>query len=315
MLAKLEKCYYLRSVALIFDIKRYAIHDGPGIRTTVFLKGCQLRCVWCHNPESWLPGVQRIYKKSRCIGCLSCVEACPQGVLEMTPEGIRATGNACTLCGSCAQACPSLAMEMCGRQWSVPELMETIEKERSVMEEGGGGVTLSGGEPLMHPEFTLELLRELGRRGFHRTVDTTLFASAGTVREAASLTDLFLVDLKVFDSEAHRRWTGVPNTRILENLRLVSSLGVPFRIRIPLIEGVNASTENIRATAAFLSSLPNRPEQVDLLPYHDIGKGKHERLGTLYNPESLKMGPPDSASIERCSRQLEAAGCKVTVGG
>ena len=295
-------------MTLIFDIKRYAIHDGPGIRTTLFLKGCPLRCVWCHNPESWSSNRQRLYKQVKCIGCSSCVEACPEGA-------IKPTGRPCRLCGACAEACPALAMEICGREWPMDELMAEVEKERGVMTDSGGGVTLSGGEPLLHPSYTLELLEELGRRGFHRAVDTTLFASPDTVRSVAASTDLFLVDLKTMDSDVHRRYTGVPNERILDNLQLVASLDKPYWIRIPLIAEVNAGEENIAATAAFLTGLDRRPEEVDLLPYHDIGKGKHERMGTTYNPAGLSLSAPSKEDQSRCVSQLQAAGLTVQIGG
>jgi pyruvate formate lyase activating enzyme len=302
-------------MALLFDLKRYALHDGPGIRTTLFLKGCPLRCVWCHNPESWSSAPQRLYKSAKCIGCASCVEACPEGALKLTPEGIRPTGRPCRNCGACAEACPALAMEICGREWPMDELMAEVEKERGVMTGSGGGVTLSGGEPLLHPSYTLELLGELGRRGFHRAVDTTLYAAPDVVRSIAAVCDLFLVDLKVMDSSVHQRFTGVPNELILDNLRLVATLGVPYWIRIPLIAEVNASEANLATTAAFLHTLPHLPDEVDLLPYHDIGKGKHDRLGTTYNPTGLPLSAPTKEDQARCVRQLEAAGLTVKIGG
>lgn len=291
-------------MALLFDIKRYALHDGPGIRTTLFLKGCPLRCVWCHNPESWSPLPQRLYKRSRCIGCSTCVESCPQGALALTPEGIRPTGAECTLCGTCARECPTTALEISGRAWPMDELMAEIEKERDVMERSGGGVTLCGGEPLMHPDYTLELLRELGCRGFHRAVDTTLYAAPGVVRAVAAECELLLVDLKVMDSALHAHYTGVPNERILENIALMAALGVPYYIRIPLIAGVNADDTNREAVVRFLKSLPALPEEVDLLPYHDIGKGKHERLDSVYNPDGIPMAAPSGAVLDNWLESL-----------
>ena len=288
----------ITALALLFDIKRYAIHDGPGIRTTLFLKGCPLRCVWCHNPESWSSHPQRLYRQSRCIGCGTCVEACPQQALVLTPEGIHPTGTLCTLCGTCARECPTTALEISGRAWPMDALMAEVEKEREVMERSGGGVTLCGGEPLFHPDYTLELLRELGRRGFHRAVDTTLYADSEVVRAVAANCELLLVDLKLMDSAAHARFTGVPNERILDNIRLISQLGANYYIRIPLIAGVNADAANRDAVVRFLSSLPHPPAEIDLLPYHDIGKGKHERLGSTYNPDGIPMAAPSGAELE-----------------
>ena len=300
---------------LVFDIKRYAIHDGPGIRTTIFVKGCPLRCVWCHNPESWSPRQQRLYKRNKCIGCGICIENCGSKALTMTADSIAPATGQCVLCGQCADNCPALAMEICGREWSIDELMAEVEKERGVMEQDNGGVTVSGGEPLMHPEALLALLKELGRRGFHRAVDTTLFASTQVVESIARECELFLVDLKCMDSEKHRYYTGVPNEPILENLRLISSMNHPYYIRIPLIAGVNSTEDNIRATVDFLLSLPRRPEVVDLLPYHDIGKGKHERMGSEYNPDALPLSAPTQEELERCKSSFEVAGFKVRIGG
>ena len=323
----------------IFDIKRYAINDGPGIRTTIFLKGCPLRCAWCHNPESWLPQPELLFKAKKCIACNTCGVHPRQ--LEyikthpLTPpvrEGSRLRA---------ASLCPTLALEQCGREYTIKELLAEVEKERDIMVDSGGGVTISGGEPLFQIPTLLALLHELGLRGFHRAVDTTLYADPDVVRAVAAETDLFLVDLKVMDAALHKRYTGVSNELILSNIRLLATLGTPFQIRIPLIEGINADPENIEATATFLQTLSPLPRNgeslallescaqptplpdgrglgvglVALLPYHDAGRDKHARRGTTYNPQGFAMNTPSDATIRRCIEQFAAHGITARVGG
>jgi pyruvate formate lyase activating enzyme len=317
--------------AIVFDIKRYAINDGPGIRTTIFMKGCPLRCVWCHNPESWLPQPELLFMQKKCIGCNTC--GLYPDKLGLPTDTLLNTYTREDLSVK-ADNCPAMAIEMCGREYTMKELMEEIGKERDIMQDSGGGVTISGGEPLLqaHPiaspekeggveGFLLPLLQELGQRGFHRCVDTTLYANPEVVKAVAAETDLFLVDLKVMDAAKHKRFTGVSNERILSNLRLLASLDAPFQIRIPLIEGINADEENIEQTARFLETLaPSSRESsglnvVALLPYHEMGRDKHRRRGTSYNPDSITMSTPTDETIERSIRQFATHGITAQIGG
>ena len=275
---------------IIFDIKRYAINDGPGIRTTIFFKGCPLRCVWCHNPESWSTEPQILFNKNKCIHCHKCV-------------------------GKNADECPTTAREICGREWILPNLLKEIEKERDIMEDSGGGVTLCGGEPLMHFEDALALLKELGKRDLHRCVDTTLYAKPEVIKEIAANCELFLVDLKLMDDEKHKQYTGVSNRIILENIRMLAEMGADFFIRIPLIEGVNTDETNIYDSIEFLKTLPWERKTVNLLPYHDVGKDKHIRMGSQYNPKGYEMKAPSDETLDRCKQAFTQAGFTAVIGG
>lgn len=299
----------------LFDIKRFAINDGPGIRLTLFLKGCPLHCVWCHNPEGISPHPQLLYNSKKCIGCQTCVELCPQHALTLTQQGIQADDTHCLHCHTCSDACPTLALETAGREWTLDEVLGEVEKERLAIQTSGGGVTLCGGEPLMQPEATLSLLRELQRQGIHTALDTTLYCSSSTLQSILPHCNLLLVDLKHMDSTLHKQYTGVDNQPILSNLHVVSQAAIPYWIRIPLIAGINADEANLQATARFLTSLPTPPQQINLLLYHDIGKGKHDRLRTTYNPLSIPMNTPTSEQQDAALRIFRDAGFNVKIGG
>lgn len=302
-------------MALVFDIKRYAINDGPGIRITIFMKGCPLSCIWCHNPEGISVRKEKLYTKKKCIGCQSCVDICPEHALILTPDGIVSNNELCKLCGKCVEACPTLALEMSGTEYSVDYLMDEIVKETAFMDRSSGGVTFCGGEPLMHPDMLLELLHRCGDEGIHRVVDTTLYARPEVVREVMDNCEMFLVDLKLMDSEKHRQFCGTPNERILSNIRMISEAGADFFIRIPLIEGVNADEENIRRSAEFLASIPWQRKVVNLLPYHDIGKNKHEKLHSIYNRTQVPMSTPSEEIQQRSLSIFQEYGLLPTIGG
>ena len=278
---------------LIFDIKRYAINDGPGIRVTIFLKGCPLNCRWCHNPESISPQRQKLFSAGKCIGCGECVTVCPQWACKLTAAGIVTDSKLCDLCGSCAEVCPTLATELSGEYRSTAELLKIIEKERPFFDQSGGGVTISGGEPLLYPKFLLELLTACGQRQIHRCIDTAGLAKTEILLEVAKRTDLFLYDLKLLDNKKHQEWTGIGNELILHNLIALAKTGAAIQLRIPLIRGVNSDEVNIAATAAFVAALPGTKKPISLLPYHNIFGGKDRKLGLRRNLDGMTEPTPE----------------------
>ena len=297
---------------IVFNISRYAIHDGPGIRTTVFLQGCPLSCWWCQNPESMAREPHLSLREGRCIGCRMCVEACPRNAISMTDDGPATDASLCQKCFECADICPADAREVVGRSMTVAEVMEEVRKDTAFYDESGGGVTFSGGEPLMQPAFLMELLEACGRLDIHRTVDTCGYAGRSILLQAAEKTDLFLYDLKHMDPEIHEKYTGVSNEPILENLRALSCRDVAVRIRFPLIPGVNDDWKNVERLGAFLQGL-HRVFCVDILPYHDVARSKYKRFGFDYRLGQVQTLDP--ARLREIAAALSTYGLCVTVGG
>jgi len=301
------------STGLIFDIKKYAINDGPGIRMTVFFKGCNFSCQWCHNPESLSPKVQKMYNASKCIGAVKCLDNCPNDALVLTKEGIVTDFDACNLCGKCAEVCPTKAFEMLGSNVSISDLMKQIDNEAIFFDQSGGGVTFSGGEPLMHSEYLLEALKQCGKRMYHRVVDTTAFANQETLLEVATHCELFLIDLKVMDSEKHKKFTGVNNEKILSNITELSKSNCEIIFRMPLIKGVNSDRVNIEKTAKFINSLNGSRTVINLLPYHKVAEHKLVKMGRAN--EFIEFEAPSDYDVQEIISTFDSFGISASVGG
>ena len=297
---------------IIFDIKKYAIHDGPGIRTTVFLKGCPLSCPWCHNPEGLSIKPQVVYNREKCIGCGECVTACPENALSLSPQGVETDFARCRHHGTCVLICPAEARESAGETISVENLVNIIAKDVPFYDESGGGVTFSGGEPLFQPEFLMAVLDACAILHIHRAVDTTGYTDSDTITAVAERSDLFLFDLKLMDPEKHKCYTGVSNRKILANLERIAGMDLDIIIRMPLLPGINDDDENIDKTGRFIAALPG-VRKIDILPYHDFQKTKYSKFAIPYRAEAIAS--PSNQQVAAVVERLEDFGLNVTIGG
>jgi pyruvate formate lyase activating enzyme len=298
------------STGQILHLQRLSTEDGPGIRTTVFFKGCPLQCAWCHNPESISGCMQTQWFAVRCIGCKTCVEACPNGCLTLLEDGMHIDRDRCQACGTCAEACPSGAMEALGRTVSVDKLLAELIKDRAYYEKSGGGVTLSGGDPTFQPEFTEALLRGLKEQGISTALDTCGLTSKQVLARLLPYTDLVLFDLKLIDDAQHRQFTGQPNERILENLLFVrdyiheQETSTQLWVRTPLIPDATNSDENLLGIGHYLAEHFNGMlRRWELCAFNNLCRDQYERLGLKWAFASTPLMTADElAHCEQVAR-------------
>ena len=299
---------------LIFNIQTYSIHDGPGIRTTVFVMGCPLKCIWCQNPESQQFQPQLFYDSEKCSGCGNCVEVCPLGAIEVYEGRSWTNRDTCTGKGKCTEICPNEARNLIGSYMSAGEVFQEVIEDKIFFDKSGGGVTLGGGEPLASPDFTIALLKLCKNIGLHTALDTSGYASWKVMKTVLEYVDLVLYDIKHMDPVKHREFTGVSNELILDNIkRIHSELSVPIFIRIPLVPKYNDSPENLRETARFVAVDLDPSIGVHLLPYHRLGETKYSRLEKSDDP--IYIDTPSDEDMQRHMEIFSSFGLKVYEGG
>lgn len=299
----------------ITNIQKFSIHDGDGIRTTVFFKGCPLKCEWCHNPETQKFEKEMQVDREKCTGCGACAAVCPNGAIHMEEGRPILDAEVCVFCGKCTRFCPTGAREVIGQEYTVKELVKELMKDQMFYEESGGGVTLSGGEVMsMDMDYLLAVAKELKRQDVTLTIDTCGFVPYEKFQELLPYVNTFLYDVKVIDPELHKKYMGTDNALILENLVRLAKDGARIYIRIPTVKEVNGNEENMKETIAFLQEHDIHPAQINLLPYHDTGSGKYRKLDMEYKGTDLHA--PDKEEMEALAALFINAGYKNTkIGG
>ena len=300
----------------IFNIQKFSTHDGDGVRTTIFFKGCPLRCMWCHNPESQHYYKELIFHHHKCTACGRCVAKCKQGANSIVDGKIVFDRSKCTACGVCTDWCITEARELAGKEYTVDALVKEAMKDKIFYEQSGGGVTLSGGEVMasQHMDYVEEVCRKLHENGVSVFIDTSGYTDYENLKRILPYVDVFLYDIKVMDPEGHKKYIGVDNLLILENLKKLSDEGAGLYIRLPIIQQVNATDEHIESVIHFLKENNIHARQVNLLPYHDIGKGKYASLDMEYHDDEMSV--PVSELMEHFKSMFEEQGFnKVNIGG
>jgi len=299
---------------LVFSIERYAIHDGPGIRTLVFLKGCPLRCSWCDNPEGQESYPQLIFFSNKCIGCEKCLEVCPTNATSLSKDGkIKIDRKMCINCGECAKACPSGARIISGKYMTVKEVVDEVLKDLAFYQNSGGGITLSGGEVTMQAEFARETLKACKEYGINTAIETCGYSKWENFSKVLEFTDLVLYDIKCMNPLRHKEYTGVSNELILENVKKIAEMGIPIIIRVPVIPGFNSSENHMRELIGFVKDSVKTVKKIHFLPYHELGVGKYERLGRKY--EFGHRGSPKDNYLQKLITLASSYGIQAQIGG